>query len=221
MREYISKTFLQTTIMDKTIKKNRKMKTFSKRRTNTRTQKSKLNKVTLVLKRAYMQIKKSGKYFARTLEYPLALCNEFGDMRARHKSKFRCVLEAIPNFKNMFQANIPFAIAQQPTEVIIDFLRYLHAPPAPDLKTYKELSDYVWEKVIMTLGFGRGATHVTVVIDKEEFLPPLREIIHRERKNENWSVIKNFASLLVGDQKPLLFGSDFISALQSKLFKRR
>lgn len=79
----------------------------------------------------------------------------------------------------------------------------------------------MWQKVIITLGFGRGATHATVVIDKEEFLPPLRDIVHKERKSRIGQPSKNFDSFLVGDQKHLLFGSEFVSALQSKLFKRK
>ena len=110
MESYIHTTFISVSSKNKSTKRNRKMKTFSRKRATSRTQKSKLGIVTLLLKRAYMQIQKSGKYLARTLEYPLALCNEFGDMRDRHKSKFRGVIESDANFENMFKTELSFSI---------------------------------------------------------------------------------------------------------------
>ena len=110
MITYIRAHFLNATSKTTRTKKNRKLKIFSKQRATWRTQKSKLNKVTLLLKREYTQIKKSGKFLARTLEYPLALCNEDGEMRDRHRSNFWGFLESNTSLEGMFQNSLSFSM---------------------------------------------------------------------------------------------------------------
>ena len=101
------------------------------------------------------------------------------------------------------------------------FLRYLHAPPAPDLKTYGELTKYFWNNIVLKLGFARGATNVTLEIDTEEFLLPLRNIIHTERKSKSGQTLRNYESLDIADAFPIIYGTEFVSALQNKIYKRR
>ena len=62
---------------------------------------------------------------------------------------------------------------------------------------------------------------MTPVMDKEEVLPPLRNIIHSERQSKAGQTSRNFDSVRVSDEMPLIFGSEFVSALQNKAYKRK
>jgi hypothetical protein len=85
----------------------------------------------------------------------------------------------------MFTHEISPLSTQTSTEVTNHFLRYLHEPTPPDIKTYKNLVKYYWSIVIMKYGFGRGADVVTLVIDKPEFMPDIIIVIHKERKQKS------------------------------------
>ena len=80
MSSYISHAFVQTSIKSKKLRW-RKLLTFTPKKATARTQNSKLSQVTLLLERTYAQLKKSGFYLEKNIEFPLALCNEFGEMR--------------------------------------------------------------------------------------------------------------------------------------------
>ena len=56
------------------------------------------------------------------------------------------------------------------TEIIIDFLKYLHERTPPNLRTYADLAEYYWVNVIEKIRVKRNASITTVVIDKERFL---------------------------------------------------
>ena len=98
------------------------------------------------------------------VEYPLALCSEFGEMRDRHKSKFKDILFKIKYFERIFQPNLPFTLSND-SEFIVDFLTFLHESTPSDVKTYSDLAMYYWKTVIQKLGYERGAKTVTLVID--------------------------------------------------------
>lgn len=68
-------------------------------------------------------------------------------------------------------------------DIVLDFLRILHQPPPSDVGDLQSFSVYLWEYAVNRLGFSRGASRVSVVIDKPQFLPPPRAIVHKKRQN--------------------------------------
>ena len=183
MRTYIRQYIINPPMEVPKKRKRRKMKTFTKRKVTQRTQRSQLGQVCLLLKGAYAQLQKGGQYLEKTIEYPLALCTEFGDLRSRSKSAFKDALQSVGGFEAMFYASLPTSVDLH-SEVIIDFLRFLHEPTPPDIISFADLASYLWNSVILKLGFNRGASCVTIVIDKPVYMPKIRDIIHKERKSK-------------------------------------
>lgn len=60
---------------------------------------------------------------------------------------------------------------------MIDFMRLIHELPPPDVYTLGKFLECLWQKNLLHLGFARGATQVTVVIDKPQFLPLPRALL--------------------------------------------
>ena len=224
MRTYIRQHIIHPPLEVPKKRLRKKMKTFSKRKVTQRTQKSQLGQVCLLLKGAYAQLQKGGQYLEKTIEYPLALCTEFGDLRTRNKSAFKDALQSIGGFEAMFYANLPTPVNSH-FEVIIDFLKFLHEPTPPDIATYAELATYLWNTVVLKLGFYRGASCVTVVIDKPEYMPKIRDIIHKERKSKLKASVNHnshtYQKINISDNLTCLHGTEYTSALQDSVFKTK
>ena len=199
----------------KTVAK-RKLATFTKKQSTQFKEKQKANKVTLLLKRAYAELQKAGHYIEKTLAFPLALCDEEGQMRDRHKSKIMTHLKKNDQFSSMFVKTLPFTMSS--SEVIIDFLKFLHEPTPPDITTYRSLAVYYWRNVILKYGFNRGASVVTIVVDKAQFLSPIRQIIHTERKKGKGAIKE--LDVNISDEKPALHGTKHAQALQNPIYKQ-
>jgi hypothetical protein len=195
--------------------KKRKLATFSKKVTTNFKEKQKTNKVTLLLKRAYAELQKAGHYIEKTVAFPLAICDENGEMRGRHKSKILHAFKKMRQFSSMFISRPPFDISS--SEVIIDFLKFIHEPTPPDIGTYKSLALYYWKNIIMKYGFSRGVSAVTIVIDKPDFLPAIRQIVHSERiKKSNQHKDLNY---VITDNGQALHGMSHMDAVKDAKYK--
>ena len=120
----------------------------------------------------------------------------------------------------MFFQSVPFDMMHN-CEVIIDFLKYIHEPTPPDLMTYQDLTDYLWTNNIMKLGFNRGASSVTVIVDKKDYLPPVRNIVHAERKAKSKNDSSLYSKYEISDSFACLHGSDYSAALHNMSFKQK
>ena len=220
MFSYIRQHILHPPLETPKSKRYPKLRTFSIRKKTATAQKTQMTQVTLLLKRAYAQLQQTGKYIAKTVEYPLALCTEFGEMRDRHKSKFKDTIQKRKCFENIFQPQLPFTLSND-SDVIIDFLKFLHEPTPPDLKTYSDLATYYWKSVIEKLGYHRGAQTVTIVIDKPEYLSPIRSIIHKERKHKLKNTAQEVDKVNITDDGYVPHGTQYTSALQISNFKSK
>ena len=221
MRTYIRQYVINPPMEVPKKRLRRKMKTFTKRKVTQRTQKSQLGQVCLLLKGAYAQLQKGGQYLEKTIEYPLAICTEFGDLRSRSKSAFKDALQNVGGFEAMFYASLPTTVDHQ-YEVIVDFLRFLHEPTPPDILTYADLATYLWNNVVLKLGFNRGASCVTVIIDKPDYMPKIRDIIHKERKAKLKSnSTSSYQRLNISDNLACLHGTEYTAASQDPIFKTK
>ena len=221
MRTYIRQYIINPPMEVPKKRMRRKMKTFTKWKVTQRTQRSQLGQVCLLLKGAYAQLQKGGQYLEKTIAYPLALCTEFGDLRSRSKSAFKDALQSVGEFEAMFYASLPTSVDLH-SVVIIDFLRFLHEPTPPDIISFADLASYLWNSVILKLGFNRGASCVTIVIDKPVYMPKIRDIIHKERKSKSKSNLTSFYQrITISDNLACLHGTDHSAALQDPVFKTK
>ncbi len=221
MHTYIRQHILQPPAELPRRPQRRKMKTFSRRKTTSRTQNTKLGQVTLLLKRAYCQLQRAGQYLEKTMEYPLCFCDEFGEMRERHKSKFKDAFQKVNELCHTFLPSIPFQIDEKRTEVIIDFLKYIHEPTPPDVRTYEDLGNYYWSQVVCRLGFKRDAAVVTIVLDKPDFLPHIRTKLHKERKTKTKQCAISLGTHNIEAKSSILHGTEYVNALQDQNYKEK
>ena len=170
IRQYVFNT--PTTIRQK--RSRQKLNPFSKGKATVNKQQSKVSRLTKMAKSLSKRLQQTGQFYDRVLEFPLAMCDEHGKMRARTKSAIKEALIAVPVIKNIFKTTIPFAMTNQKTEVVIDGLKYVHIPPSPYTKTYGGFAQNLFTSLVMELGVNRGAETVTIVLDKPMFLPKIR-----------------------------------------------
>jgi hypothetical protein len=215
MDAFISSHYVQP--RQNTSIKKRKLSTFSKKATTQYKEKQKTNKVTLLLKRAYAELQKAGHYIEKTVAFPLAICNEDGEMRGRIKSKILHAFKKMNQFCSMFLSKPPFNIGS--SEVIIDFLKFIHEPTPPDIGNYKNLALYYWKNVIMKYGFSRGVSVVTLAIDKAAFLPSIRQIVHSER-NKKVNQDKKDLNYAISDNEQALPGTSHMDAVKDPVYKK-
>ena len=216
MKTYIRQYALPLEVPQKRIR--RKLKTFSKPKNTSTTQKSAISRLSKLNKGLTNRLQNCGNFYDRVLEYPLAISDEFGDMRNRNKSSFKMALLGTPGLESVFDTVLPLNMANE-TEVIVDLLKFIHCPPAPDLKIYQDLVDSYWHQVVMKLGFKRNAEVVTLVIDKPDFLPLIRSLLHSERKTKQSKVNVKTPPTEIKLDDPLLFGQNYATALQNKVYK--
>ena len=116
-----------------------------------------------------------GSGFKQTYPFPLALCSPNGAIRPCSKRTFRdvalSVLSGVPGSASL--SHDPFVttcsfFTNPPSdlEMLLDFLFFLHQPPPPDICTLAAFSDYVWDRIVLKLGIGRGATVIRIIVDK-------------------------------------------------------
>ena len=140
---------------------------------------TKLNQATLLLSSAYKSLLNPSKGYKQTFPLPLAICNPTGQMRTCNKSVFKEAIEnAFPNSQT-FTPSCP--ILQSPHELIVDFLYMLHQPPPPHITTFSSYAKYLWDRIVIKLGTQRGANVIRIIVDKPQYLPKPRDLLHEKR----------------------------------------
>ena len=138
-------------------------------------------------------------------------------MRDRHKSKIKNAFLSDDYLSDSFCFSIPFPIDQN-TEVIIDMLMMIHKTPPPHLATFGQYIDHLWESTVIRGGVSRGAGIVTLVFDKQEFIPPVRSLLRDERKQKTGIVEFDFSHEIT-KMTSLLHGQRYVKALQNDAYK--
>ena len=194
-----------------------KLKTFAKPKSTNRGHVSKYSRLSKITQSLALKIQRSNLFYDRVLEFPLALCDETGHMRDRHKSKIKNAFLSDDYLSDSFCFSIPFPIDQN-TEVIIDMLMMIHKTPPPHLATFGQYIDHLWESTVIRGGVSRGAGIVTLVFDKQEFIPPVRSLLRDERKQKTGIVEFDFSHEIT-KMTSLLHGQRYVKALQNDAYK--
>lgn len=165
-------------------RRRQKLKTFSTPNKTTKKLDSKLKQATMLLSKAYQSLLNPSSGHKQTFPLPLALCTPDGQMRKCNKSDFKDVIFKL--FKNtphqVMTTQCPLISNEH--ELIVDFLFLLHQPPPPDINTFSSYAQYLWDKIIWKLGVQRGANINRVVVDKPQYLPKPRELLHQFRSGK-------------------------------------
>jgi hypothetical protein len=214
-------TYIRQYILDppKEVRQKRirkKLKTFSRPKATLRAQQSKVSRLTKMTKSLATRLQQSGQFYDRVLEYPLAISDEFGQMRPRSKSAFKNVFLNIPALSDIFSTILPFNPSFKDTEIILDGLKFIHVPPTTNITTYSQYAQYMFKKMAIEHGFSRGACCVTIVFDKPDFLPKIRAAVHEERKRGKTAFI---CPSTIQDDALIPLGQQYVEALNDRKFK--
>ena len=192
-----------------------KLRTFSTKSKLSRESKSKIKQISNIATNA-MRILQSHGIMDETTDYPLAITNLDGTVRRTNKAEFRAALCKHDEFIPAFTTTFPYS-SSTPDDLclIIDFLYFLHIPPPSDVETYSDYFSYLWQRVIEKLGVSRGFRQIYIVIDKPDFLPPPRQLVHQSRANK--SGIKDHPYTISDTQ--LIPHNGFQSLLSTKTYK--
>ena len=112
----------------------------------------------------------------------MAIADIQGNMRSSQKSKFLDTLTQCLHFDRAVTDVCPL-LSHPPQDlcVIIDMLYYVHMPPPPNVTTFNEFFTHLWNQTVGKFVFQHRAAHVIIVLDKPDFLPPPRSIVHTTR----------------------------------------
>ena len=164
-------------------RRRQKLKTFSTPSKTSRKMNSKLNQATLLLSKAYQTLLNPGSGHKQTFPLPLALCTPDGQMRKCNKSTFKDVTLKIFQNTSYEVMTTQCPLINSEHELIVDFLFLLHQPPPPDINTFLAYAQYLWDKIIWKLGVQRGANVIRLIVDKPQYLPKPRELLHQFRSS--------------------------------------
>ena len=215
MELYVKTEILKETNQPKNHKFT-KLKTFAKPKSTSTGHISKYSRLSKITPSLAVKIQRLNFFNDRVLEFPLALCDETGHMRDRHKSKSKNAFLS-DYLSDSFGFSIPFPIDQN-TEVIIDMLMMIHKPPPPHLATFGQYIDHLWESSVIRGRVSQGAGIVTVVFDKQEFIPPVRSLLHDERMQKT-CIVEFDISHEITKITSLLHGQRYVKALQNDDYK--
>ncbi len=111
-----------------------------------------------------MQILQKHGIAAQTSLYPLALADIHGNMRKANKSDFLNLLKKVPQFLPAFLDSCPHL--DQPSTysdicVVVDFLYYVHIPPAPDVVSFLDYFTSLWSRIVQKYAITQNASKYT------------------------------------------------------------
>ena len=192
-------------------KRPQKLSKFSTTATPAREQKCRVNELENIAKNA-MQILQEHGITAQTSPYPLAITDIHGQMRQAKKSEFVNVIKKY--FPNAFSTHCP--LLDHPTNtlsVIHDLLYYIHMPPGFGVDTVQDYFSSLWDRTVASY---YQCQYVYIIIDKPNFLPPPRTLVHQARSQKAKS---SEPEPNITDKTSIPHGNKYTSLLSVKSFE--
>ncbi len=203
-------------------KRLRKLCTFSSRPAPAREQKRRVNELENIARNA-MQILQDHGITEQTSPYPLALADIHGNMRVGTKSNFLPTLKAHSHFLPAFQDTCPL-LSQLSSHrdvsdvcVIVDFLYFIHIPPTPDIVSFYDFFTSLWARIVQKYAIHHQCKRIYIVIDKPEYLPPPRLLVHQSRSKRSGSYAGPTPKIT--DSATIPHGKNYTALLSSATFK--
>ena len=196
-----------------------KLKTFTVKLSTRRQMKNREKSLSTILSNAFRLIQ-SGPNVVQTSPYPLALCDINGIMRPSHKSSFRDALSSNAALTEMFKDTLNFNFfPNAPIALYVDFLYFMHMPPPFTVVKYHELASHLWKLAVTKFLGNNNVREVYIVIDKPDFLPPPRNIVHELRSANVNTHTNTLSKLSITDDDDVLHGSHYASFISDKGYK--
>ena len=162
-------------------KRPRKLATFTGRSSTTSEGKRRENELSNIARNA-MQILQANGITAQTSPHPLAIADLDGNMRTSSKCKYLETLSKCLDFEDAVSETCKlFSNPVSDLCVIVDMLYFLHMPPPPTEVTFLGYFEHLWRQTVGKYAIHKGAAHIYLVFDKQNFLPPPRNIVHKSR----------------------------------------
>ena len=214
VQEYVSTAILDEPTDQSTKTSNRKSKTFSKPKQSNRSTKSQLSEQKKSLGKLFQIVKELKSGVVKTCKYPLALAKRSGEQFNSKKSDFYSSLNEQSTYRPMFISSVPNSPSSE-TQVIMDFLAFIHCGPSDSCDTYADFSVHLWNTVHST-GLSR-ADVVSLIIDKPKYLPKPRELTHLNRKATKQDILLTADDIQPFNKVPR--GTNFSAAFSDKDYK--
>ena len=188
--------------------KRSKLKTFTYKTSTQRQTKTKEKNLSTILSNAFRLIQASSSV-VQVSPYPLALSDVEGRMRPSNKSTFRDAMLGHNMMSHLFINACSFGISD-PIALYVDFLYFLHMPPPPNIVTYCDLALHLWNKAIKRF-LSQYNVEVYIIVDKPDYLPPPRYIVHDQRARANRGSLVPVSHSTIEDNTAVYHGSQYTS----------
>ena len=194
-------------------KRLRKLATFTHKPSTTREGKRREQELSNIAKNA-MSILQAHGITAQTSPYPLAIADIHGNMRSCPKSQFLASLSSCVQFNKVLSTTCSI-LSSPPRDlgVIIDLLYFIHMPPSPSVSTFYDYFQLLWEQTVGKYVTHHQASYIYIVIDKPDYLPPPRSIVHKSRSSKSKSNQDSTAKPTVTDESQIPHGKAYSSLL--------
>ena len=103
-----------------------------------------------------------------------------------------------------------------PLALYVDLLYFIHMPPPASASTYLEFAVHLWNIAIKTYIQHFSVEEIYIVIDKPDFLPPPRTLVHVQRQKGN---VVPLCIPNIKDGEQLCYGAEYSSLLGDKEYK--
>lgn len=196
-------------------KRLRKLATFTHKSSSTKEGKRREQELSNIAKNA-MTILQAHGITAQTSPYPLAIADIHGNMRSSQKSDFFTALSRCIQFDKVIFNSCPLlSNPPQDLSAIIDLLYFLHMPPPPSIITFHDYFNLLWQQTVGKYVYRHQALYIYIIIDKPDFLPPPRSIVHKSRAHTHKSNQTSNAEPAVTDESQIPHGKTYSSFLSN------
>ena len=151
---------------------------------------------------------------AQTSPYPLALADIHENMHSSPKSQFLASLSSSVQFDKVVCTACGI-LSSPPRDlgVIIDLLYFIHMPPSPSVSIFYDYFQLLWQQTVGKYVTYHQVSYIYLVIDKPDYLPPPRSIVHESRSSKSKSNQDSIAEPTVTDESQILHGKAYSSLL--------
>ena len=154
------------------------------------------------------------RFIIRVVLWQVNLADIHGHMRSTPKSQFLPSLSRCIQFDKVVSNTCRIlSTPPQDLSVIVDLLYFLHMPPPPPVITFNDYFHLLWQQTIGKYVLHHQAVYLYIVVDKPDFLPPPRSIVHKSRASTQKSDQDSIVEPVVADEYEIPHGKAYSSIL--------
>ena len=137
----------------------------------------------------------------------LAIADVHGNMHSSPKSQFLTSLSNCVQFDKVVSTTCSI-LSSLPRDlgIITDVLYFIHMPPPPSILTFYDYFQVLWQQTVGKYATRHQASYIYIVIDKPDYVPPPRSIVHKSRSNQLKSNQQSIVEFTVTDKSQIPHG---------------